>query len=253
MGRDAEASLARLAHAGMKDAADALVCAQVTSIRRLAMKFRWWGVPVEDLVQEGLLGLLHAVPRYRPELGVRLLSFSALGVRRRMLRAIARHRGQGLAAEGTIWGREFFRLRREVEAAHLQGVDAVDWLVERMGVTRATARAALAVQTPMVRLDDEGTAEGRPVSPLPDPEQEALAYERRALRSRAVRQALEELPTRERWIVEQRLMADPPSTYRALGGRLGISGERVKQLEVRALNRLRAKLARLGVRSALDL
>ena len=250
--RDDEALLARLARAGSKDAADALVCAHVRSVRRLAMKFRWWGVPVEDLVQEGVLGLLHAVPKYRPELGVRLLSFSALGVRRRMLRAIAHHRGQGLAAEGTIWGREFFRLRREVKAAHEQGTDAVDWLVARVGVTRETARAALAVLAPMLRLDDEMAVEGRPVSPLPNPEQEALAGERRDLCASAIRQALEELPKRERWIVEKRLMFDPPSTYRDLGGRLGISGERVKQLEVRALSRLRAKLMRLGIRSAID-
>ncbi len=249
--RDAEASLARLARGGCRDAADALICAHVTSIRRLAMKLRWWGVPVDDLVQEGLLGLLHAVPRYRPELGVRLLSFAALGIRRRMLRAIALHRGQGLAGEGTVWGREFFRLRREVEAAHQQGADGVEWLVERMHVTRDTARAAMAVQAPMVSLDDETMAEER--SARPGPDHEALVRERWARHTHALGQALEALPARERWIVEQRQLADPPWSYRALGGRLGISGERVKQLEVRAMTRLKARLARLGIRSIVDL
>lgn len=251
LSRDAEASLARLAQGGCRDAADALVCAHVTSIRRLAMKLRWWGVPVDDLVQEGLLGLLHAMPRYRPELGVRLLSFSALGIRRRMLRAIALHRGQGLAGEGTVWGREFFRLRRELEAAHQQGADGVEWLVERMQVTRETARASLAVQAPMVSLDEEATVERR--SALPGPDQEALWGERQARHTRAVREALEALPGRERWIVEKRQLVDPPWSYRALGGRLGISGERVKQLEVRAFARLKARLARLGIRSVFDL
>jgi RNA polymerase sigma-32 factor len=98
---------------------------------------------------------------------------------------------------------------------------------------------------------DETTAEGRSAHQGPD--QDALLRERQARHTRALRQALEELPGRERWIVEQRQLADPPWSYRALGGRLGVSGERVKQLEVRAIARLRIKLARLGIRSVADL
>lgn len=247
--QEMEASLARQAHAGRKDAADALVRAHLSSIRRLAMKLRWWGVPVDDLVQEGAIGLVQSMPKFRPELGVRLLSFSALGVRRRMLRAIAHHRGQGLASSGTVWGREFFRLRREIEASRRHGGDTVEWLADKMGLTRETARAAIAVQAPMLSLEAEGLVGMAPVSSQPNPEQLVLAFERNGLRVRAVQQSLSELPHRERAIVEQRLMAEPPMTYRGLGERLGISGERVKQLEVRALRRLKAKLAKRGVRS----
>jgi RNA polymerase sigma-32 factor len=102
----------------------------------------------------------------------------------------------------------------------------------------------------MVRLEQDGLHGGGPACSRPNPEQLALAFERNDNRAEAVRQSVGELTQRERLIVEKRLMADQPETYRSLGARMGISGERVKQLEVRLLRRLKAKLARRGVRCA---
>lgn len=225
------------------DATEAVVRAQLRSIRRIAMKLRWWGVPVDDLVQEGAIGLLQSMPRFEPERGVGLLSFSAQGVRRRMFRAIAHDRGQGLTASGSVWGREFFRLRKEIDAATERGRDPVTWLIERLGLTQETARGVVSAHASMLRIEGE-TVPGWTLDAAPTPEQEILEAEGKRRRARAVRRALLRLSERERWIVEQRWMVDPPATYRSLGGRLGITGERVKQIELRAMQRLRVEVGK---------
>ena len=92
------------------------------------------------------------------------------------------------------------------------------------------------------RTDEGGSAEDRLASPLPSPEEEAAAHERASQALVAVGDALCVLTDRERLIVSERMMTEDPPTLQALGTRLGVSKERVRQIEERAMSKLKDKL-----------
>ena len=92
------------------------------------------------------------------------------------------------------------------------------------------------------RTDEHGAMIDRLAAVSPNPEDQASAEERRGRAQSAVGEAMQDLTEREQFIVRERLMADEPRTLQELGVRLGVSKERVRQLEERACGKLRARL-----------
>ncbi len=240
-----ERALHRLAHAHMR-----LVIA-------LASRFRHYGLPLADLIQEGHVGLLEAAARFEPERDVRFSTYATWWIRASMQDYILRNwsivRGGTSSAQKAL----FFNLRRLRAKLSRDGRSTAD------GTLFATIASAIGVSTADVELMDTRLS-GPDVSlnaplashdtsdpserveflvdnqPLPD---ELVSDSIDSLRRMDwLRDALTVLSERELRILRERRLADETATLEALGVTLGISKERVRQIENRALEKLRRAL-----------
>ncbi len=206
---DEQASVAR-AVGGDADAIEPLVLTNLSYIVGIAKEFRGRGVPFEDLIAEGCVGLLKAIRHYRPERGTRFMTYASFWIRREILCAVAEQ-------PHTIHVPHSARERglRSVRMMHLDAPEAHDG-------TRALGE----------RL------------PHPDPSPTAdLLEEERKLQ---VRREVLGLEPRERLVLTWRfgLGGEPERTLKDVAVRLGLSRERVRQIEAVALERLRDSVSR---------
>lgn len=231
--------------AGSRTSLQRLIHSHMPLVRSIARRYRGHARHDDDLIAEGRLGLLQAAQRFEPERGVRFAVYAAWWVRafvrryaldnRRIVRAPSTRMGRKLASKlpSTMQ-----RLRQTCgrEATDDELAGALEAPVDEVSSVR------LALSTPDLMLDDESARVGALVDPSASPEQEAADRERlRRIKERIAR-ALEFLSTREREIVERRYLDDDGATLATLGARLGISRERVRQLESRARDKLREHL-----------
>jgi RNA polymerase sigma-32 factor len=253
--REAELELAKRwqEHADV-DAADKLVRAHLRYVVAIALKYRRYGVPLSELIAEGNFGVVHALKKFQPERGNRFVTYAAYWIRAYILNYIIRSWSLVGAGSGALRSKMFFRLRREkVRVLNLvgDGAAADELLATRLGLTLEQVQGMLRrLEARDVSLDakmyeDSGTAVlDTLVSPAQDQEQSLAATGVQEKLKDAVREAVEELDDRERYIVENRLMADPEDelSLAELGRRLGVSRERARQLEARAKKKLRGRL-----------
>lgn len=253
--REAELELAtRWQQHGDVDAADKLVRAHLRYVVAIALKYRRYGVPLSELIAEGNFGVVHALKKFQPERGNRFVTYAAYWIRAYILNYIIRSWSLVGAGSGALRSKMFFRLRREkVRVLNLvgDGAAADELLATRLGLTLEQVQGMLRrLEARDVSLDakmyeDSGTAVlDTLVSPAQDQEQSLAATGVQEKLKGAVREAVEELDDRERYIVENRLMADPEDelSLAELGRRLGVSRERARQLEARAKKKLRGRL-----------
>lgn len=244
---------------GDKAAADKLVLSNMRAVFKIASEFANQHVPFADLVQEGIVGLMRAVDRYDPERGTRFLSYAAWWIRAYIRDYLLRTRS--LVRLGTTQRQRtvYSRLGRAKAAAAREGLSGearMERLVELIGVDRAT------VESMMGRLGGYDVSLDAPVNGDPDaapkknfipgdsPDPEALLGEvqRTELHRSSLGRAVNSLPDREQLIIERRHLSEERSTLQQVGEELGISRERVRQLEVRALRRMREFLHSEGLR-----
>lgn len=242
LAREAERELARRFLAGDRRAGDELVRACLPFVVSIALQYRRWGIPLEDIIQQGNLGLLRAAKKFDPERNVRLATYAAYWIRAEIREYVVR--GFRVVRFGTTKAeRKALRAYRAGEGdatrlAALSGlsVERVQQLLPLLACKEASIDA---------RTEEGGAAEDRLASPLPSPEEEAATHEQASQAAFAVNDALLVLTERERLIVSERMMAEDPPTLQALGTRLGVSKERVRQIEARALSKLRDRLSGL--------
>lgn len=246
--RDQEYALIAGSRAGDRAAVEHLVVSQLGFIHRIARRYRRYGPPLNDLVQEGILGLLEAIRRFEPERNVRLTTYSGFWVRAAIQDYILRSRslvrvGTTAAQKALLfgWGRRLLPALIGGERDRDGRDDMAQALARRLRLSldelRALARRlAAAARSP--HADDIAIA-ALP-DPAPSPE-EALAggRERRARLGVLVR-AIRSLPAREREIIRRRFFAERKTSRATIGDELGLSKERVRQLEARALARLKS-------------
>jgi RNA polymerase sigma-32 factor len=253
--REAELELAkRWQEHGDVDAADKLVRAHLRYVVAIALKYRRYGVPLSELIAEGNFGVVHALKKFQPERGNRFVTYASYWIRAYILNYIIRSWSLVGAGSGALRSKMFFRLRREkVRVLNLvgDGAAADELLATRLGLTLEQVQGMLRrLEARDVSLDakmyeDSGTAVlDTLVSPAQDQEQSLAATGVQEKLKDAVREAVDELDDRERYIVENRLMADPEDelSLAELGRRLGVSRERARQLEARAKKKLRGRL-----------
>lgn len=245
---EAEARLLEAAARGDDEAASRLVAAHLGELVCLARRFACKGLPLEDLVHEGALGLLEAARRYDPRHGTRFMTYGAFFARRSMVAALAR------SAKTIRVPRHFSaRLRRVRDARDrlcAAGRDpSPENLAGLLGVSPDEARELDRLRSPYEVSTDEPLPAAAGVTRgemLPDTRQ-APPDERHELREqrRELHAALATLPERERAILAARhgLGGRPPLTLRELGAEMSLSKERVRQLEERAKLALRERLA----------
>jgi RNA polymerase sigma-32 factor len=256
--REDEHELAmRWRHQGDEEALHRLAAAHMRLVIALAARFRHYGLPMADLIQEGHVGLLEAGARFEPERDVRFSTYATWWIRASIQDYILRNwsivRGGTSSAQKAL----FFNLRRlrarlSQSAATDETIDINQEIATAVGVSREDvalmdARLSgsdLSLNAPLT--DQDGGASSERVdflvdtAPLPDEAvSDTIDTERRV---KWLRAALGVLSDRELKIVRARRLSDEAATLEALGDRLGISKERVRQIESRALEKLRRAL-----------
>jgi RNA polymerase sigma-32 factor len=238
--RDSERDLARRWRAGDRRAGDKLVTACLPFVVSIAIEYRRWGVPLEDIIQQGNLGLLRAASKFDPARECRLATYAAYWIRAEIRDYVVR--AYRVVRLGTTKSE-----RRALRAYRRTRESDAGVLAEVSGMTREKAEMLLPILAGReasldARTDDRGALIDRIAGAAPTPEDEASAHERLGRTRAAVGDALQVLTDRERMIVRERLMTDSPRTLQELGVRLGVSKERVRQIEERARHKLRLRL-----------
>jgi RNA polymerase sigma-32 factor len=238
--RETERELVRRWRAGDKRAGDKIVEACLPFVLTIALEYRRWGVPLEDVIQQGNVGLLRAAQKFDPDRECRLATYAAYWIRAEIREYVVRafrvvRLGTTKAERRAL---RAYRSTRETSAAKLAAVSGLsEERVERLLPLLRGREVSLDAQH-----DELGPAIDRLPGRAPSPEEDSAAQEVRTLARGSVRKAMDALSDREKLIVEARMMSDEPATLQQLGDRLGVSKERVRQLEERARGKLREQL-----------
>lgn len=238
--REEEKALARRWREGDKLAGNKIIEACLPFVVSIALEYRRWGVPMEDIVQQGNLGLLRAASKFDPNREVRLATYAAYWIRAEIRDYVVR--AYRVVRMGTTKAE-----RRALRAYRTTRESDPQKLAELSGLSVERAAQILPLLAARETSLDAPSPEGvtpldRHPSTLPSPEEQASSNENGRLAEVAVSEALGHLTDRERTIVRERLMSDDPVTLSELGARLGVSKERVRQIEERAIGKLRLEL-----------
>lgn len=249
LGEAEERELALAYHAGDKRAGDKLVRACMPFVVSIAMEYRRWGIPLEDIIQQGNVGLLRATARFDPSRDCRLVTYAAYWIRAEIREFVVR--GYRVVRFGTTKGERrvlrLYRTTREENTAVLATASGLsEERVRGLLPLLASRDASLDAESSMTG----GTLGERLAAPGPSPEDEAADGESDRQARAVLDLALSELSPREQLIVRERWSAEEVVTLEKLGARLGVSKERVRQLEERARVKLQARLRALGVDGA---
>lgn len=228
-----------------------LVTAYTRLVVSMAGRFRHYGLPTGDLIQEGNVGLMQAAERFDCTREVRFSTYAAWWIRSAMQDFVLRN--WSIVRTGTTAAQKslFFNLRRiraRIADSETDGAQAEvsRRIAETLKVSISDVQAmemrlAAADQSLSAPLGESGEDSWQDLlsDPRPDPEQVVIGMRDTASRSRWLKEALEALSPRERRIICERRLVDEGATLEDLGRALGVSKERVRQLENRALGKLR--------------
>ncbi|MFQ5582222.1 MAG: RNA polymerase factor sigma-32 [Mariprofundaceae bacterium] len=252
LSREEEVRLARLWRDKQdREAAKQLVVSNLHGVAAIAREYRHFGLPEMDLIQEGTLGLMHAVKRFDPDRGFRLMTYASWWVRAAIHDFILRSWSIVKLGTNKLQRKIFAGLGKARDAiAALEGRQA-DEVGAEYGLSGLEYQeAANAYLQRDVSLDAPVDADGESqamVAALPAPEAtpEEAAEEKnwQTHQQGQLYAAMSQLSERDRYIVEQRHLADSPVTLKTLSEELSVSIERVRQLESRAMKRLRESLS----------
>lgn len=238
--RDDERELARRWREGDRGAGNRIIRACLPFVVSIALEYRRWGVPMEDIIQQGNLGLLRAVAKFDPERGVRLATYAAYWTRAEIREYVVR--AYRVVRMGTTKAeRRALRIYRTTREADPTKLAALSGLTEERAAQLLPLLAARESSLDAPSPDGVAPLE-RFAASSPTPEEETASREVENLAQIAVSRALGRLSDREKTIVRERLMSDDPVTLSELGARLGVSKERVRQIEERAIGKLRMEL-----------
>jgi RNA polymerase sigma-32 factor len=235
---------------GDREAAHKLVTSHLRLVAKIAMGYRGYGLPISEVISEGNVGLMQAVKRFEPEKGFRLATYAMWWIKAAIQEYILR--SWSLVKMGTTANQKklFFNLRKaksKISALEEGDMhpDQVKLIAKRLGVTEqdvvdmnrrlggdASLNAAI--------REDGDSGEWQDWLVDDSPNQESLLGESEEFENRraALTQALDVLNDRERRIFQARRLADEPITLEELASEFGVSRERVRQIEVRAFEKV---------------
>lgn len=244
----------RLRDCGDRDAAYRLVTSHLRLAAKIALQHRRYGLAIADLISEANVGLMLAVKRFDPEKGFRLATYASWWIRASVQEFILR--SWSLVKLGTTAAQKklFFNLRKlkrrlgmaedgDLRADQLRYIaDSLEVKEDDVVEMNGRLRGDISLNVPL-SVETEGDEwQDRLVDPSPDPESLLLEAADRERKKAALTDAIAALSPRERSIIEARYLDEPHKTLDALAGKFGISRERIRQIEQRALQRIKAKV-----------
>ena len=248
---------------GDRDAAHKLVTSHLRLVAKIAMGYRGYGLPISEVISEGNVGLMQAVKRFEPDKGFRLATYAMWWIKAAIQEYILR--SWSLVKMGTTANQKklFFNLRKAkskisaLEEGDLRP-DQVKLIAKRLGVTEQDVvdmnrrlGGDVSLNAPIRDDGDSGEWQDWLVDEVSDQETRLVEDEESDNRKKALGEALSVLNDRERRIFEARRLADDPITLEDLAAEFGVSRERVRQIEVRAFEKVqRAVKHRLAAMEA---
>jgi RNA polymerase sigma-32 factor len=235
---------------GDRDAAHRLVTSHLRLVAKIAMGYRGYGLPISEVISEGNVGLMQAVKRFEPEKGFRLATYAMWWIKAAIQEYILR--SWSLVKMGTTANQKklFFNLRKAkskisaLEEGDLRP-DQVKIIARRLGVTEQDVvdmnrrlGGDVSLNAPIREEGDSGEWQDWLVDEISDQETRLAESEESNNRRKALGDALTVLNDRERRIFEARRLADDPITLEDLASEFGVSRERVRQIEVRAFEKV---------------
>jgi RNA polymerase sigma-32 factor len=236
---------------GDREAAHKLVTSHLRLVAKIAMGYRGYGLPIGEVISEGNVGLMQAVRRFEPDKGFKLATYAMWWIRASIQEYILR--SWSLVKMGTTASQKklFFNLRKAksrisaLEDGDLRD-DQVTTIATRLGVAKQDVidmnrrlGGDASLNAPL-REEGEGEWQDWLVDDAPSQESVLADREEADVRLAALKSALRVLNPRERRIFEARRLAEDPVTLEELSAEFGVSRERVRQIEVRAFEKVQA-------------
>ena len=244
---------------GDPDAAAQLVTSHLRLVAKIAMGYRGYGLPVSELISEGNIGLMQGVKKFEPDRGFRLATYAMWWIRASIQEFILR--SWSLVKMGTTAAQKklFFNLRRmkskldafedgDLTPEHLAKI-ATDLGVTEEEVTSMNRRMAMGGDTSLnvsMREDGEGQWQDWLVDDAPLQDKVVADAQEADVRHEMLMDAMDDLNDREKHILTERRLTDDPKTLEELSQVYGVSRERVRQIEVRAFEKLQKAMMRLA-------
>jgi RNA polymerase sigma-32 factor len=249
----------RLQEHGDAKAAEQLVTSHLRLVSKIAMGYRGYGLPVSELISEGNIGLMQGVKKFDPDRGFRLATYAMWWIRASMQEFILR--SWSLVKIGTTAAQKklFFNLRRmknnlqafedgDLNQEALQKI-ATDLGVSEEEVNNMNRRMAMGGDTSLnvpMREDGDGQWQDWLVDDTPLQDERVADAQEGDMRHALLSEAMDSLNEREKHILTQRRLIEEPKTLEELSQTYSVSRERVRQIEVRAFEKLQKAMLRIA-------
>ena len=249
-----EYSLAQdLQETGNVASAQRLVLPHLRFVIKIANNYAGYGLSIADLIQEGSIGLMKAVKRFRPEVGVRLVSFAVHWIKAEIHEFILKNWRIVKVATTKAQRKLFFKLRSQKTRLGWFKSEEIDHVAETLGVTRENV---IEMENRLNNYDlgfdpatdeDDDSAYLAPANSLasnvPSPESTLLAQDSEASNHAMLGTAMQDLDDRSKAIVTRRWLIEPKATLHELADEYGVSAERIRQIESNAFKSIKTSFA----------
>ncbi len=229
------------------EAAKKLVLANLRFVVKIANEYKKLGFPLKDLIQEGNLGLLKAVKKFNPEKGCKkFISYAVWWIRAQIHEYILRTWSLVKLGTTQLQKKIFYKFSKVVD--ELEGENFIEKIADDYNVDREKIiEIKNRFENNDVSLDNEIDDNGKTFlsfveSDYKTPEEEAIENEKEEILKEKLWKALDVLNERERYIILNRYLTEEPKTLQEIGDEFGITRERVRQIEKRALEKIKKQL-----------
>jgi RNA polymerase sigma-32 factor len=239
---------------GDREAAYRLVTSHLRLVAKIAMRYRGYGLPIADIVSEGNIGLMQAVRRFDPERGIRLSTYAMWWIKATIQEYVLRSWSLVKISANSAQKKLFFKLRRTKSAISALDdgdlrPDQVKTISERLKVSEGEVvdmdrrlRGDVSLNSRINDAPERVEALDQLVDPSPCHDIDLAENEELARRREALQLALQTLSPRERHILTARHLTETPPNLDTLAKEYGISGERIRQIEARAFQKVRTAM-----------
>ena len=246
-----EYSLAKdLQETGNIESAQKLVLPHLRFVIKIANNYAGYGLPTADLIQEGTIGLMKAVKRFDPDVGVRVVSFAVHWIKAEIHEYILKNWRIVKVATTKAQRKLFFKLRSQKKRLGWFKSEEIDEVAEALGVSRENVIEMenrlnnYDIAFDLGTDDDDDTAYLAPVNSLasstPSPELLLEKQDTEETNTQLLSEAMENLDDRSKAIVTRRWLVEPKATLHELADEYGVSAERIRQIESNAFKSIKA-------------
>jgi RNA polymerase sigma-32 factor len=233
--------------------AQALVTANLRFVVKVAAEYSKFGARLIDLVQEGNMGLMHAVRDFNPYKGVRLITYAVWWIKGYIQEYLMKQYSMVKIGTTQNQKRLFYQLKKEKEALDSMGESAnIKLIADKMGIPEEEVKIMAQRMTGRdvslsATVDDDSTIrlEDLQKNTAPAPDEELSKFEEIDKLKETIETLRPELSEREKIILQERLLNDEPLTLQEIGDKYGITREAVRQMEVRLMQKIKNRLPSL--------